>query len=82
MEPFIPTDTDEDATQGDAAYVAGNILMDVLSLICGDDAREEPFPTTPEFSDNLVDLEIADILLVEITKVRQYMILVVETETM
>ena len=60
---FIPTDTDEDATQGDAAYVAGNILMDVPRVFSGaDDAREEPFPTTPlEFLDNLVDPQISDI---------------------
>ncbi|MCH2061284.1 MAG: lamin tail domain-containing protein [Verrucomicrobiales bacterium] len=60
---FIPTDTDEDATHGDAAYVAGNILMDIPRVFSGaDDSREEPFPTTPlEFADNLVDPDISDI---------------------
>ena len=60
---FIPTDTDEEATQGDAAFVGGNILMDIPRVFSGaDDSREEPFPTTPlEFFDNLVDPQISDV---------------------
>ncbi|MCP4849223.1 MAG: hypothetical protein GY899_14875 [Verrucomicrobiaceae bacterium] len=60
---FIPTDNDEEATHGDAAFVAGNLLMDIPRVFSGaDDSREEPFPTTPlEFYDNLVDPQITDI---------------------
>ncbi len=60
---FVPTDTDEDATHGDGAYVSGNLLMKIPRVFSGaDDAKEEPFPTTPlEFFDNLVDPVISDI---------------------
>ena len=60
---FIPTDTDEEATQGDAAFVAGNLLMKIPRVFSGaDDSKDEPFPTTPlEFFDNLVDPDITDV---------------------
>ncbi|MFP6873591.1 MAG: lamin tail domain-containing protein [Verrucomicrobiales bacterium] len=62
---FVPTDTDVDATHGDGAYVSGNLLMEIPRVFSGaDDAKEEPFPTTPlEFFDNLVDPVISDIAI-------------------